>query len=152
MWASMNSPCYFSLYCCHYTKRAMGYTGPVLQGFIIGTGIIVWLMIAPVPTTEAISGYIWEQLTITKTTKISIPVCKTSAISSHGPLSIKRYDVLSPKLMKPRSCEIECYNDCIALKFDRHLGNDAAEQLKAPKHEFGYFETVRDFAVRRPYA
>ena len=29
--------------------------------------------------------------------------------------------------MKPRSREIECYNDRFALKFDRHLGSVAAE-------------------------
>ena len=42
----------------------------------------------------------------------------------HGPprLFTKRYDVLPPNLAKSRSLKIGCYNDRIALKFDRHLG------------------------------
>ena len=44
-----------------------------------------------------------------------------------GPLFTKRYDVLPPNLVKSRSREIGCYNDRIALKFDRHLGSAAAE-------------------------
>ena len=43
------------------------------------------------------------------------------------PLFTKRYYVLPINLMKSRSCEIECYNDRFALKFDRHLGSVAAE-------------------------
>ena len=38
----------------------------------------------------------------------------------------KRKDVLPPNLMKSRSCEIWCYNDRVALKFDRHLGISAS--------------------------
>ena len=48
-------------------------------------------------------------------------------VDSPGPLFTKRYDVLPPNLVKSRSREIECYNDLIALQFDRHLGSDAAE-------------------------
>ena len=36
-------------------------------------------------------------------------------------------DALPPNLVKSQSREIGCYNDCIALKFDRHLGSAAAE-------------------------
>ena len=35
--------------------------------------------------------------------------------------------VLPPNLVKSRTREIGCYNDRIALKFDRHLGSGAAE-------------------------
>ena len=42
-------------------------------------------------------------------------------------LFTKRYDVLPPNLGKSRSQEIGCYNDRIALKFDRHLGSSAVE-------------------------
>ena len=44
-----------------------------------------------------------------------------------GPLFTKRWDVLPPHLVKSRSREIGCYNDRIALKFDRHLGSAAVE-------------------------
>ena len=43
-----------------------------------------------------------------------------------GPLFTERYDVLPPNLVESRSREIGCYNDRIALKFDRHLGSPAA--------------------------
>ena len=36
-----------------------------------------------------------------------------------GPLFTKRQDVLRSDLEKSRRREIGCYNDCIALKFDR---------------------------------
>ena len=36
-------------------------------------------------------------------------------------------NVLPPNLVKPRSREIVCYDNHIALKFDRHLGRAAAE-------------------------
>ena len=38
----------------------------------------------------------------------------------YGPLFTKRYDVLPQNLVKSRSREIGCYNDGIALKFQRH--------------------------------
>ena len=41
-----------------------------------------------------------------------------------------RYDVLPPNIVKSRSCEIGCCNVRIALKFDMHLGNAAAEVSK----------------------
>ena len=41
-----------------------------------------------------------------------------------------RTDVLPQDLMKPRSCEIRVKNFSIILKFDRHLGNDAAMTAK----------------------
>ena len=47
--------------------------------------------------------------------------------SSSGPLFTKRLGVLPPNLVKSRSREIGCYNDRIALKFDRHLGSTAAD-------------------------
>ena len=43
------------------------------------------------------------------------------------PLSTKRMDVLPQDLVKSRSREIECYNERVALKFDRLLGSTAAE-------------------------
>ena len=48
---------------------------------------------------------------------------------------------LSPNLVKSRSHEIGCYNDCIALKFDRHLGSNSHS-----------FETSRDLDVRHSTA
>ena len=44
-----------------------------------------------------------------------------------GPLSNKRTGVLPQDPVKSRRREIGCYNDRIALKFDRHLGSTAAE-------------------------
>ena len=44
-----------------------------------------------------------------------------------GPSSIKRHDILLPNLVNSRSREIACYDERIALKFDRHLGSAAAE-------------------------
>ena len=44
-------------------------------------------------------------------------------------LFTKRKDVLPPNLVKSRRREIRCQNDRIALTFDRHLGNGAAEVL-----------------------
>ena len=44
-----------------------------------------------------------------------------------GCVFTKRTDVLPQDLVKTRSREIGCYNDHIALKFDRHLGSAAAE-------------------------
>ena len=38
-------------------------------------------------------------------------------------------DVLPPDLVKSRNREIGCYNDRIALKFDKHIGSAAAEVL-----------------------
>ena len=35
--------------------------------------------------------------------------------------------LLPPNLVKSRSHEIGCYNDCFALKFDRHLGSTTAK-------------------------
>ena len=42
-----------------------------------------------------------------------------------GPLFTTRTGVLPLNPMKSRSTEIGCYNDRIALKFDRHLSNAA---------------------------
>ena len=44
-----------------------------------------------------------------------------------GALFTKRQDVLPPNLVKSRSHKIGCYDDCIALKYDRCLGSAAAE-------------------------
>ena len=44
-----------------------------------------------------------------------------------GPLFTKRQDVLPQDLVKPWSREIKCYNDRIALKFDRYLGSSAVK-------------------------
>ena len=44
-----------------------------------------------------------------------------------APFFTKRTDVLPQDLVKSRSREIECCNDRIALKFERHLGSAAAE-------------------------
>ena len=43
------------------------------------------------------------------------------------PQWVKRRDALPPNLTKPRSHEIRCYHDRIALKFDRYCGSAAAE-------------------------
>ena len=67
---------------------------------------------------------------------------------------------LIPNLVKSRSREIGCYNDRIALKFDRHLGSGAAEVPvkfhsnwpEKPNVESRGFETSRDLVVRRPSA
>ena len=45
------------------------------------------------------------------------------------PYSLSTKDVLRQHLIKFRSREIGCYNDCIVLKFVRHLGTAAAEML-----------------------
>ena len=47
--------------------------------------------------------------------------------SDTGHLFTKRKDILSPNLVKSRSRGIGCYNDRIALKFDRHFDSAAAE-------------------------
>ena len=44
-----------------------------------------------------------------------------------GSLIIKLADFLLQDLVKSRSRDMECYNNRIALKIDRHLGSDAAE-------------------------
>ena len=44
-----------------------------------------------------------------------------------GPIFTKWRDVLPQDLVKSRSREIGCCNNPVALKFDRHLGSDAAE-------------------------
>ena len=44
-----------------------------------------------------------------------------------GPLFTKRTDVLPLDLMKSRSSKIGCYNERIALKFDRHIWSAAGE-------------------------
>ena len=44
-----------------------------------------------------------------------------------GPLFIKRQGVIPPNFLKFRSHEIGCYNDCITLKFDGHLGSAACQ-------------------------
>ena len=44
-----------------------------------------------------------------------------------GPLFTKRYNVFPQNIAKTRSREIGCYNDPIALKFDRHLGSGAVK-------------------------
>ena len=44
-----------------------------------------------------------------------------------GPQVTKRTDSLSQDLVKSRSREIGCYNDRIALKFDRYFGRAAVE-------------------------
>ena len=43
-----------------------------------------------------------------------------------GPLFTKQTDVLPPNFVMYQSREIGCYNDRIALKYDRHLGSAAA--------------------------
>ena len=46
-----------------------------------------------------------------------------------GPLFTKRTDVLPYDILKSRSREVGCYNDSIAVKFDRHLRSAAAEEV-----------------------
>ena len=70
-----------------------------------------------------------------------------------GPLFTKRTDVLPPNL-KSRSCEFGCYNDRIALKFDRPLGTTAScqmsKRLNKSKPKSRGFETPWYLTVRRP--
>ena len=50
------------------------------------------------------------------------------SVSAHAELIFtKRTDVFPYDVMKSRSHQIGCYNDRIALKFDRHLGGATAE-------------------------
>ena len=44
-----------------------------------------------------------------------------------GRLFTKRTDVLPQDIAKFQSHEIGCYNGCIALKFDRHLGSSCRD-------------------------
>ena len=53
--------------------------------------------------------------------------CRMSFKEIAGPLYTKRPGVLLPNLAKSRNCEIGCYSANIALQFDRHIGNAAAE-------------------------
>ena len=48
-------------------------------------------------------------------------------VNNPGPLFTKRMDVLPPNIVKSRSREIDCYDDHIVLKFDRHIGSAAAD-------------------------
>ena len=48
-------------------------------------------------------------------------------VNKTEPLFTNRADVLPPNFVKSRSREIVCYNDRIALKFDRYLTSDVAE-------------------------
>ena len=58
-------------------------------------------------------------------------ICKTKSLywnmPQAGPLFTKQKDVFPWDLVKSLSQEIECYNDCIALKIYSHLGSTAAE-------------------------
>ena len=47
-------------------------------------------------------------------------------MTSQGPLFTERYDVLQEDIVNPRSCEVGCCNNRIALKFGRDLGSIAA--------------------------
>ena len=49
-------------------------------------------------------------------------------ISAWGPVFVYLL-ILPPNLAKYWSRDIGCYNVCIALKFDRHLGSGTAEEL-----------------------
>ena len=52
-----------------------------------------------------------------------------------GPLFTTRTDVLPPNLVKSRGRGIGCYNDRIALKFERNLGSSVAkEPVKLRSH------------------
>ena len=56
--------------------------------------------------------------------------CVTMATVSYvyaRPIFTRRTEVSPQDIVKSRSREIGCYNDHIALKFDRHLGSVAAE-------------------------
>ena len=74
-----------------------------------------------------------------------------------GPLFIKMGvgGVLPQDIAKSRSRKIRCYNDRIALKFDRRFCRDACQildRLEKSKPETRGFETSQDLAVRRPSA
>ena len=76
-----------------------------------------------------------------------------------GSLFTKRTDALPQDLMKSRSSEIGCCDDCIALKFDKHLGSiccrracQMSERLKKSKPKSNSFETSKDIVVWRPSA
>ena len=77
-----------------------------------------------------------------------------------GSLLTKRYDVLSPNLVRSRSRSIGCYNDRIALKLTdistvllpRCLSCQILERLDKYKPESHGFEILRDLTLRRPSA
>ena len=50
-----------------------------------------------------------------------------NVMPSRWPWASKRTDVLPSNLVKFRSLDIGCHNYRIVLKFDRHLGTDAAD-------------------------
>ena len=74
-------------------------------------------------------NYYWMELRIYELDGISHWHVKNFKIgaaaggSLSGPLFTKRLDVLPRDLVKFRSREIGCFNDCVALKIDRHLGS-----------------------------
>ena len=105
-----------------------------LEYFVTAHHLLLWYM-------KRLLCYRWTIL----------PVGETDT----GPLFTKGMDVLPPNLVNSRSREIGCYNDCTALKFDRHLGRGArqiSKHLEKSKPESHGFETSRDLAVRRPSA
>ena len=76
-------------------------------------------------------------------------------------LFTKPMNLLPQDLVKSRSHEVGCYNDPIALIFDKHFGSTDAEmhnKLQSTEHlekckpESRGYETSRDLAVRRPPA
>ena len=70
-----------------------------------------------------------------------------------GPLFTKWTDVLSQVLAKSQRREIRVQTFPIALKFDKHIGNGAAEiPVKSQSDTESGLETSRDLAIRRPSA
>ena len=75
-----------------------------------------------------------------------------------GPLFTKQTDVLPKDLVKSRSREIGCYNDCIEVKFYMHRQHccrgtyQISERFEQSKPESRGFETSRDLMVRCPFA
>ena len=63
------------------------------------------------------------------------------------PLFIKRTDVLPQDLERPRSRAMGCYNDRIALEFDRHVQFQRGWNFKTESRSF---KTSRDNTIRRP--
>ena len=113
----------------------------------------VWLSYKIKTLTRSRRKYFW--FVLIQFGYINSPRLFVYSYSSEPLFTNGKTSVLPPNLVKSRSREIRCYNHRIALKFDRYLGNDAAEspiRLEMSKFESRGLETSRDLAERRPSA
>ena len=111
---------------------------PLLTYILLGNVLFIWV-------AAAIFGYIenWAYIDAVYYTFITLSTIgfgdfipgKRSTTYQHrsatwcyaGPLFTKRTYVFLQDLAKSRNREIVCHNDHIARKFDRHIGNAAAD-------------------------